>query len=160
MIKEIYAYTTTNGAVCTNKEEAIQEEFKTNPYCKEFLIFTPTITDNKVEVGAVCAGNKVDSLKTVKDRLSTEKVVWINNEDTYYFISMLCGYKTKFDDFEGRGLYQIRPNDFTLRFIPSLISYYNSEYNQIMLYDINKYIKLVDYFDNRIANITASFKQN
>ena len=34
MIKEIYAYTTTNGTIYTNKEEAIQEEFKTNPYCK------------------------------------------------------------------------------------------------------------------------------
>lgn len=160
MIKEINTFITTNGTIYTNKEEAIQEEFKTNPYCKEFLIFTPTITDNKVEVGAVCAGNKVDSLKIVKDRLSTEKVVWVNNEDTYHFISMLCGYKTKFDDFEDRGLYQIRPGDFTLRFIPDFIDYYNSEYNQIMFYDINKYIKLVDYFDNRIANITASFKQN
>lgn len=160
MIKEIHAYTITNGTIYTNKEEAIQEEFKTNPLCREFLIFTPTITNDTVNVGAVCAGNQTDSIKTVKDRLSTEKVVWINNEDTYYFISMLCRYRTKFDDFEDRGLYQIRPDDFTLRFIPSLISYYNSEYNQIMLYDINKYIKLVDYFDNRIANITASFKQN
>lgn len=160
MIKEINTFITTNGTICTDKEEAIHEEFKTNPYCKEFLIFTPTITDNKVEVGAVCAGNKVDSLKTVKNRLSTEKVVWVNNEDTYYFICMLCGYEIEPYDFRGKGLYQIKPDDFKLRFIPSLISYYNSEYNQIMLYDINKYIKLVDYFDNRIANITASFKQN
>lgn len=160
MIKEIHAYTITNGTIYTNKEEATQEEFKTNSLCREFLIFTPTITNDTVNVGAVCAGNQTDSIKTVKDRLSTEKVVWINNEDTFNFISMLCGYKIGQYDFCGKGLYQIGPDNFKLRFIPELISYYNSDYNQIMLYDINKYIKLVNYFDDRIANITASFRQN
>lgn len=160
MIKEIHAYTITNGTIYANREEAMQEEFKTNSLCREFLIFTPIITNDKVDVGAVCAGNKTDSIKIVKDRLSTEKVVWINNEDTFNFITMLCRYKIKSDDFSGKGLYQIKLNDFKLRFIPELISFYNSDYNQIMLYDINKYIKLVDYFDGRIANITTSFRQN
>lgn len=160
MIKETNEYIITNGTIYTNKEEATQKEFKTNPYCREFLIFTPTITNDTINVGAVCAGNKTSALKTVKDRLSTEKVVWINNECAYDFINMLCGYKIKSNNFEGRGLYQIGPDDYKLKFIPHFISYYNSEYNQIILYDINKYIKLVNYFDDRIANITVSFRQN
>ena len=160
MIKEIHAYTITNGTIYANREEAIQEEFKTNSLCREFLIFTPIITNDTVEVGAVCAGNKTDSIKTVKDRLLTEKVVWIYNEDAFNFISMLCGYEIGYYDFCGSGLYQIGPDNFKLRFIPELIQFFNSQYNNIMHYDINKYIKLVNYFDDRIANITASFRQN
>lgn len=150
MIKETHAYTITNGTTYTNRERAIQEEYKTNPACREFLIFTPTITDNTVNVGAVLTWHKTLALHTIKDRLSTEKVVWINNEDAYSFISMLCGYKIKGNDFYGRGLYQITPDDFRLRYIPDFIDHYNCEYNQIMLYDITKYIKLCNWFNDKM----------